>query len=616
MDLFHGRIFQPQLQDYNIDVLELDNNDLKCAQPDNIRIDLKPHQLTLIKKCISRENEIQFKNLSLDGFNCDVAITNIGIIGDHAGSGKSYSCLGLILSNDITCHKRAHIKSFGMDNITIYVQDNFKVIKTNLIVIPHNLTAQWEDSIKTLKQSIKYRIINREKAFNMLFRNEFQLDELEILVITAPWYNKLSKWCTENQIKFQRIFFDEVDSLNLTGSQIYANFTWFVTASYGNLLYPRGYNKYDNILGEYKTLSAGLKTSSWIKSIFVDITQHLPHNFMRMLVIKNNKHYVDQSFELPPCKNSFIKCKTPHSIKLLSGLVDKNIIACLNAGDKEGALNLISSTHKSNQDGIVQALVSKYNRQISNLKLKSQIALDYQYTNQRERNGDYQEKINCLQNKIDQIESRIRNDVMCPICLQDFDNQSVTQCCKNSYCFTCINQWLKRNQSCPCCKEKLHSSELYIIDNNLENTIISDYDQDHSKISINNDNDKLHNLELLLRDSKNCNKKILIFSCYDGSFRDIIPTLHKLDFNWSFLKGNSTQISSYVRRYKTGNLDILLINAKNYGSGLNLENTTDLIMFHKFDTQAQQQIVGRAYRPGRTQPLNVHYLLYDNELQS
>jgi SNF2 family DNA or RNA helicase len=82
----------------------------------------------------------------------------------------------------------------------------------------------------------------------------------------------------------------------------------------------------------------------------------------------------------------------------------------------------------------------------------------------------------------------------------------------------------------------------------------------------------------------------------------------------AYLKGNGYQIQSTIEKYKTGNVKVLLVNTQAYGSGLNLENTTDMILFHKFDTEIEKQVIGRAQRFGRKQPLNVHYLLYENEM--
>jgi SNF2 family DNA or RNA helicase len=76
------------------------------------------------------------------------------------------------------------------------------------------------------------------------------------------------------------------------------------------------------------------------------------------------------------------------------------------------------------------------------------------------------------------------------------------------------------------------------------------------------------------------------------------------------------QINNTVERYKNGSIQVLLVNTMSYGSGLNLENTTDIVMFHKFDTEIEKQVIGRAQRYGRSESLNVWYLLYENEMVS
>jgi SNF2 family DNA or RNA helicase len=73
-------------------------------------------------------------------------------------------------------------------------------------------------------------------------------------------------------------------------------------------------------------------------------------------------------------------------------------------------------------------------------------------------------------------------------------------------------------------------------------------------------------------------------------------------------------VANTVAAYKTRDLDVLLVNSNNYGSGLNLENTTDVVLFHKLDSEVEHQVVGRALRMGRTSPLNVWYLLYEHEM--
>ena len=58
-----------------------------------------------------------------------------------------------------------------------------------------------------------------------------------------------------------------------------------------------------------------------------------------------------------------------------------------------------------------------------------------------------------------------------------------------------------------------------------------------------------------------------------------------------------------------------MLNTNHYGTGLNLENTTDLIFYHKMSCDMEKQVIGRAQRVGRTSDLNIHYLFQDNEIK-
>jgi len=64
--------------DYEV---ELNETSEKINQPENIDILLKDHQLAMIKKCITIENN---------------NICNLGIMSDKPGCGKTYAILGLI----------------------------------------------------------------------------------------------------------------------------------------------------------------------------------------------------------------------------------------------------------------------------------------------------------------------------------------------------------------------------------------------------------------------------------------------------------------------------------------------------------------------------------------
>ena len=64
-----------------------------------------------------------------------------------------------------------------------------------------------------------------------------------------------------------------------------------------------------------------------------------------------------------------------------------------------------------------------------------------------------------------------------------------------------------------------------------------------------------------------------------------------------------------IERFTKGEIRVLMLNATNYGSGLNLQMATDIIIYHEMNKELETQIIGRAQRIGRTEPLNVYYLL-------
>jgi len=104
---------------------------------------------------------------------------------------------------------------------------------------------------------------------------------------------------------------------------------------------------------------------------------------------------------------------------------------------------------------------------------------------------------------------------------------------------------------------------------------------------------------------------MLIFADYINTFKKIEFRLKKEKITYGLLSGN--KINEVINNYKTGKINILLLNAKDYGAGLNLQMTDDIIMYHRFTKETEEQIIGRAQRIGREGQLNVYYLIHNNE---
>ena len=65
--------------------------------------------------------------------------------------------------------------------------------------------------------------------------------------------------------------------------------------------------------------------------------------------------------------------------------------------------------------------------------------------------------------------------------------------------------------------------------------------------------------------------------------------------------------------FKSGDINIILLNTQYAGSGIDISFATDVIIFHSMGID-KQQAIGRAQRVGRTEQLVIHNLCYEHEM--
>jgi len=609
---------------YDVNIEELDECYPQAEQPQNIKMRLWPHQLTLLQRCKDFENNkiylSKFSTLQPNHPNItenDFLRTQVGIIGDHVGSGKSFVILSLIIENDIS-NMGSTIKSYGNNKVILCFSERSINIKTNLLVIPHNLASQWEGYIKAFSDNIKFLMISKLKHVDFVYENENSIAEYNLIVVTASYYSRIAHFLTSRSFKMQRVIYDEVDNMNLPNCvTIDTNFYWFITASYGNLLYPKGYTKWDYAHNRSIWYANGLRNSGFVKDLFMDLYNNLSKELVKILILKNKDDFVKSSVSLPDMVSNIVKCKTPLTINILDGFVDREIIQSLNAGDIASALQRINPSHRTTEDNLISIQVDRFVREIKNYDIRIESAIMLTYDNEEQRETELtrlRKKKDEIEKRIDGIRERIKTANTCHICFDDICNKTIVPCCSNAYCFLCINIWLSKSKVCPLCKRDICSEELLVVNNNTDEEV---------NIPIENHNetsetfDKLKNLEIILKNKicSNQHGKILIYSSYDMTFANITIILTKLGIRYAYLKGPIDHIKKTIDRYRNEDVHVLLVNSRMYGSGLNLENTSDVIMFHKVDSEVEKQIIGRAHRFPRQTPLHVHYLLHDNEIR-
>lgn len=592
-------------------------------------IELKPHQLTLINKCLEREQKhiylqddpcINDKYLSMK--------TDIGIIADKVGSGKSYVVLGIIASNKVPVADYQINSAFGFGHVLLEQKKDtyFEEIDLNIIVIPHTLTKQWIQNIEKFSSNLSYVVVNRTSCMTRLEKS-IRDGEHKIILVTGNFYKQVRAMLYLNRWKVSRVFFDEVDSTNIpSANYVFCRFMWFVTASYKNVIFPFQKIHYDrqNIANSH-VLSNGITNNSFVKGLFISLWKSMGENEARSvdkIIIKNNDKFVDESFKLPDIKQHIIHCRMPIELYVLSGVVNQDIIRCLNAGDVNSAKQYINEDNLCTEESIIDKVLQEFNHNLTNLEIKLESTTRMFFSNENRRTAQRTkiiEQIDKIKKNIDMITNRLNsNGSLCPICYSEPQNKCVSKCCSNSFCFQCITQWLSVNSSCPLCKSSCDITDSYYVidsppetseDNRTQWTELFEKlpgDDDFTR-----DCDKLTNLKRILK-NRTSSSKFLIFSEFEQSFVHMYEHLKSAGITYAHVKGNSA--INNIDKYKNGNVDALLVNSRNYASGINLENTTDVILFHKFETQIEKQIIGRAQRPGRDCSLNVWYLLNENEL--
>jgi hypothetical protein len=712
----------------------LNENSELANHPQNVNIQLKKHQLAMLKRCTIIEN---------------IEFNNFGIMNDKPGTGKTYVVLSLI-------------------------HETKKENETNIIIVPQNIYTQWIMSIENFSKNLSYKkFINYENLMT-LYNNQNILYETDIILTTSSYYYHIATTLNSLNININRIFFDEIDSIsNVISTKINANFIWFISASFNEELL--GYYKNsledidlqtisckceDDFINSNIYLDSPIKTYYLCKNIYIDniLEDVITHkellglnasdytlyntNFDNQkarnekeiieLILKNRKiliefdkfkmndakekiefftmhkeyiveneknledyinkieklynfksnildfisnfsictdFYINIDLENKDCENIIRNARKEDS-KTLRAILDDilEILYNLNDVDKIFREYLVRKTLNSNVDNsiinlrrlviminnIYEIIFKLKTENDTKILINSQVNSFYNiFTETKEyldilikslsdfdnsQKADSQleiynkivevsdKNIKDSTEKIDLIYDRLEKNNCCPVCYELFDSQLkdskiyiTSPCCNNKICEYCIENWYKLGKSsCIFCnndgtsKESLSYYEVNKSDTNVidEKDIIKD-----NAINFEiKDYSKNIYLKKFIEDLKSEDHKVIIFSDYSNIFQYIQDTCIENDVNYVDLdKGNIKDIDNAVHEYKFGNAKILLSNSTLFGCGMNFENSTHIIFVHKMTKEMEEQVIGRAHRMGRKDPLNIIYLQYENE---
>ena len=164
--------------------------------------------------------------------------------------------------------------------------------------------------------------------------------------------------------------------------------------------------------------------------------------------------------------------------------------------------------------------------------------------------------------------------------------------CTHLFCANCISHWLKLSNNCPLCKVNLSVLNLTHVINNQNNNSSSNLPTKYVII------------ENII---KNKDKKTLLWinSNLNLGSKYIYKYLSENDVKFEIFKGNYSAKNSILQKFKSGNLDVLILNLKEDIPGLNLQYITDIIFLSDVISEYENAI-SKVNRIGIDHTITVH----------
>jgi hypothetical protein len=639
--------------------------------PKNLNIKLKPHQLTAIAAMREIEkngniiinSDSLYSDLSYNAQrNTSVKVhdeeprtyileTNSAILGDKVGAGKSLTLLGLIATK---INSETHNKFVvGTGNFSIKLVSDNDAMRTNLIIVPHNLIEQWRGFLNMSK--LNSHVINTVEDMNDFTKTEYRysmyygvdvitykklsmkatkavlndkkekkkiikeddvpktkilykfkinditkctkfLEDKDIILLNINRYKEFQN--AVGGVTWSRLLVDEMDSIKLpVNFNELGNFNWFVTAT------PTGIH------------NGGRK---YVSRLFGEERELLKHFF-----VKNNDEYVDKSMTMPAPHVFVIRTQTNRVVQAFAELIPKDVIKMINAGNMTEAVAKLNCNIET-EDNLVEVLTKGLNNDLHNAEAE----LDYVKKMIPQDEDAHKKRIEGIEKYIKEIQTKLEfidNKVTelksdnCFICTEPFNVPTMLKCCKSTFCLGCLSESLALNNLCPFCRHKITSqSDFYIIDNKSKKSKKDKKKKQQECVKPFADMDKPEVLKELLTSISIYHEdkeppRILIFSDFTQTFDKLINHLADVGLQYNTITGTAAHINNVITEYKEGKINVLLINSQHYGSGLNLECTDYVIVYHRSNKETEIQAIGRAQRYGRKKPLKCFYLVTDNE---
>lgn len=619
----------------------LNSDSPQVSQPPELKVPLRAHQKAILYEMERRERGLS-QGLDLSG-SC--LYSRFSFLGDGVGVGKSLMILGHIarlktlgrLKSIPILDPHSSSQLYSLHDVT-YGADLSEV--GSLIIVPHTLYRQWQTYIKE-QTTLSFLGIQTKKTLTEEGSLLNKVKAADITLVSNTLYGNLQDFARTHKLLWKRVFLDEADTLHLpsTRPKFETRFTWLVSASWPNLLFPNACHyvtqpALENFINNTPNLQDP-DFKSYLKSTYQPTTTATHYTYARYyvmslsflrdflqsanmlrgrLVLRCRDDFVKESITLPPIHIRNIICRASVLQRVVANAIPAEVRNLLHAGDVHGALTHLG-VKTEDSTSLVKAVTDNRYKELDRLKKTYDFKASLEYaTPQAKENAlkTLKDKIASLEEQIKQLKERIENykDEMCPICFDEPQNPALTPCCSRIFCAGCILTSLTRQPTCPLCRANISAS-------GLRNLATAPLEIQNEIVDPNKPPELLKKTEQLVELIRSTpNGKFLVFSRYDNPFLQISQEIELMRVAVKQVRGNKDVIASTLKSFQKGDTKVLLLNSIEAGAGLNITAATHIILLHAMTHEEEKQILGRAYRLGRSEPLDVVRLLHSDELQN
>lgn len=530
-------------------------------------IQLYPHQIESIKNMEALEATKTINK------NETKLITKFGINSDLTGFGKTISMIGLIVRDKMEWDLQ---KKYEEEETIIYNSNMFKKTKnyfynrinTTLILVSPSILRQWLNELS--KTNLKVCSIITNLKANTVNANEYDV------IITVPNFIRPFVY-RYIDCAFKRFIYDEPSNVPIPeGVYVKAGFTWFLTAT-------------PELISTFQRR----RRNSLMKNISNDL-----YYVMNMVCIKNNDEFIKASFTMPETIYTDYICYN-NVFKILNNVVDDRIKKIIETGNISEAILQLGGHSTSN---ILEVVSNNNLIELKNINTRIEL---WEMKNDIEKIGEWKMKREHILKKMKDLETRIKSVLnnKCCICFEDLNKPVMEPNCQNIFCGSCLLNWFKTKRNCPLCRVEIDTTKLIYIQRENEK-------KEEIKEPLRNPTKEEIILKLIQTSQYG---KFIIYSDDEYSFNKIRDFLKSNNISYFELKGGSNTRYKSIQKFKNQKNEkyIAFLNSIKNCSGINLQETTDIIFYHPVNENIRTQVIGRANRIGRLEQLNVHQLLLE-----